>query len=179
MNHSDAGARVPANAEPALSPAKGLLVLLAIIVLVALFLWLSHAVGVVQVWAGFLFILYWAGLEHVQMEKLLPSIVGSLSGLGLAYAIHALPPLLGGAGWAIVLAAIVLAVYCHVMKWVPTIVNMALMLFLTVGTVPAVQQHADLTNAFAGLVLGILFTVVLVVGGKWAAGKLGKRPTQA
>lgn len=88
-------------ARPELSPAKGLLVLSAIIVLVALFLWLSHTVGVVQVWAGFLFILYWAGLEHVQMERLLPSVVGSLSGLGLAYGMNVLPEQLGNTGWAI------------------------------------------------------------------------------
>lgn len=166
-------------ARPELSPAKGLLVLSAIIVLVALFLWLSHTVGVVQVWAGFLFILYWAGLEHVQMERLLPSVVGSLSGLGLAYGMNVLPEQLGNTGWAIFLGAVLVAVYCQVMGWLPVVVNMAMMLFLTVGTVLAVQQHADLSNAFAALVLGIVFMVVLVVGGNWAMGTFGKRPPQA
>lgn len=65
------------------------------------------------------------------------------------------------------------------MGWLPVVVNMAMMLFLTVGTVPAVQQHADLSNAFAALVLGIVFMVVLVVGGNWAMGTFGKRPPQA
>ena len=176
MNHAAAETRAAPHVRPALSPAKGLLVLLAIIVLVVAFLALSHAAGVTEVWAGFLFVLYWAAIEHVQMEKLVPSIVGSVAGLGIAYAMHAVPPLMGGAGWAIVLGVVVVAVYCQVMGWAPTLVNVAMMLFLTVGVVPAVQQHANWQDAFAGLGLGIAFMVVLVVGGKWAAQKLTRRP---
>lgn len=175
MNQTVAETRSTPDAPPALSPSKGLLVLVAIIALVALFLTLSHLVNVVEVWAGFLFILYWAGLQHLQMDKLAPSVVGALTGLGLAYALYALPPLLGGAGWAIVLGAVVVAIYCQVMGWLPIMINLATMLFLTVGTIPAVQQHAGLPNAFAALILGIVFMVVLVVGGQWTMQKLAKR----
>ncbi len=73
MNHTVAATRAGADARPALTPGKGLLALLAVVVLVAAFVWMNHALGVSQVWAGFLFILYWAGLEHVQMERLVPS----------------------------------------------------------------------------------------------------------
>ncbi len=177
MNHTVAATRAGADARPALTPGKGLLALLAVVVLVAAFVWMNHALGVSQVWAGFLFILYWAGLEHVQMERLVPSSVGALAGLGIAYALHVLPPQLGATGWAIVVGLILVAIYCQIMGWLPIVVNMATMLFLTVGCVPAVQQHADLVNAFAALVSGIVFMVVLVVGGKWVAARFGKTPT--
>lgn len=136
MNPATVSAQPVARAAPALSPAKGLLMLLAIAVLVALFL-----------------------------------------GLSLAYAMHTLPPLLGGAGWAIAIGALLMVIYCQVMGWLPIAINMATMLFLTVGTIPAVQQHADLAGAFAGLILGILFMAVIVVGGDWTMRKLAKRST--
>lgn len=178
MNPSAASAQPVAPAAPALSPAKGLLALLAIIVLVALFIGLTHVAGVAEFWTGFLFILYWAGFEHVQREKLPHAVVGSLLGLSLAYALHALPPLLGGAGWAIALGALLVAIYCQVMGWLPIAINMATMLFLTVGTIPAVQQHADLAGAFAGLVLGILFMTIIVIGGTWAMQKMAGRSAE-
>ena len=176
MNHTPPGTHTGADARASLTPGKGLLVLLAIVILVAAFIWMTHALGISQAWPGFLFILYWAGLEHVQMERLAPSVVGALAGFGIGWAMHVLPPLLGVAGWAIVLGTILVAIYCHVMGWLPVVVNMATMLFLTVGTVPAVQEHADLTDAFAALLCGMVFIVVLVVGGKWVAGRFGRKP---
>lgn len=120
-------------------------------------------------------VLYWGAVEHLQREKLLPAIVGSLLGLSLAYAMYGLPPMLGGSGWPIAIGAVLVAIYCQVMGWLPIAINAATMLFLTVGTIPAVQAHADLEGAFAGLVLGILFMAVIVMGGGWAAQKLAPR----
>lgn len=176
MNRTVDTAQASGAAQPPLTPGKGLLALLAIIVLVALYLWLAHAVGVSEVWPGMLFVLYWAALEHVQMDRLVPSAVGALCGLGLAFAMQPLPQWLGDAGWAVFLALILVAVYCHVMKWLTTVVNLAFMLYLTVGTIPAVQQHADHANAFAGLLFGIVFMVVLVGGGKWVVARRAGRP---
>lgn len=178
MSQSVAEAGATAAAQPALTPGKGLLVLLAIVVLVSLYVWLAHTVGVVQVWPGMLFVLFWAAIEHVQMDKLVPSAVGALCGLGLAYSMQPLPEMLGtAAGWSVFLALILVAVYCHVMKWLTTVVNLAFMLYLTVGTIPVVQEHVDRNHAFAGLLFGIVFMTVLVVGGKWVMGTMAKRPT--
>jgi hypothetical protein len=175
MNQTVTDAAASPAAKPPLTPGKGLIALLAIIVLVALYLWLAHSVGVAEVWPGMLFVLYWAALEHVQMDRLVPSAVGALCGLALAFSLEPLPRLLGDMGWAVFLALVLIAVYCHVMKWLTTVVNLAFMLYLTVGTIPVVQQHADHKNAFGGLLFGIVFMVVLVVGGKWVAAKFAKR----
>ncbi len=176
MNHATPGNQTAVGTRPALTPGQGLLVLLAIVALVAAFIWMTHALGITQVWAGFLFILYWAAIEHVQMERLVPSVAGALAGFAIAWSIQILPPLLGGAGWAIVLGTILVAVYCQIMGWLPVVVNIATMLFLTVGSIPAVQQHADLSNAFAALLSGIVYMAVLVVGGKWVASRFGWKP---
>lgn len=161
--------------QPALSPVKGLLVLIAIIALVALFVAINHTVNIAEVWAGFLFILYWAGLQHLEMDKLLPSALGSLTGLALAYAMYILPSLLGGGGLAIAIGLIVIAVYCQIMGWLPVIINFATMIFLTVGTIPAVQQYTDLPKVFAALILGIIFIVICAGSSRLVMQKFGKK----
>lgn len=171
---NDATVAAPAAAPQsasAMTPAKGLLVLLGVVVVVGGFIGLNAALGIKEFWGGFLFLLYWTGIEHGKFEKLPGLIVGSLFGLGLAYLLLALPLWLGEPGGLVFLGLILVVVYCQIMGWLSLAVNMAAMLFLTVGTIPAVQGGADFAGALAALLLGIVYFGGLL----WLAGRLQKK----
>lgn len=164
-------AAVSAPASAAMTPAKGLLVLAGVVVVVGGFIALNAALGIHEFWGGFLFLLYWTGIEHMKFEKLPACIAGSLFGLLLAYLLFALPQWLGDIGGLVFLGLILVTVYCQIMGWFAVVVNMTAMLFLTVGTIPSVQSGADFAGVLAALVLGIVYFVGLL----WLAGRFNQR----
>jgi len=139
------------------TPGAGLLILTAVSVAIAMFITLNHALGIGDLWVSFLFLLYWAGLEKMQFEKLPRAILGALLGLALAYALQALPSLMGTSGWVLVGAAILASVYCLIIGWWPIAVNDATMLFLTVGTIPVVQAGTGFPKLLLALGVGIAY----------------------
>jgi hypothetical protein len=141
----------------AMTPAKGLLVLAGVVVVVGAFIGLNHVLGIKEFWAGFLFLLYWTGFEHMKFDKLPSCIVGALFGLLLAYLLFALPGWMGPTGGLVFLGLILVVIYCQIMGWLTLAINMCAMLFLTVGTIPVVQAGVNFANAFIALGLGIVF----------------------
>lgn len=153
-------------AAPApLTPAKGLLTLGIIIVMVVAFIAINHFIGIVDFWPGFLFILYWSSFEHLRIEKLPHCIVGASIGLLVAYALQTLPHAFGPMAAVIPISAIILMVYCQLMGWQPLFVNTATMLFLTVATMPALQMHGNFVSVFSGFGIGVVFFSALVIIG--------------
>jgi hypothetical protein len=136
MSH---GATTPAssnqNAVP-MTPGKGLLVLLGVIVVIGSFIALGSALGVKQFWIAFLFLLYWTGVEHAAFDKLLACVAGAVVGLALAWSLSLFPAWFGEKYGMICFGLLILVtVYCQIMGWLPVVVNLATMLFLTVGTI--------------------------------------------
>lgn len=162
----------------AMTPLKGLLMLGNIILFVAAFVALNYWIGIADFWAGFLFVLYWSSVEHLQEERLPHSIVGAVTGLLVSFAMQTLPHTLGTAGILIPLAAILGMIYCQVMGWLPMVVNTATMLFLTVATMPLLQTHGNFVSIFSGLGMGVAFFVTLVVGGSRLMAKFAKPAAQ-
>lgn len=158
--------------QSALTPVKGIGVLLAVIVAVAALVAIGMALELSALYGGFLFVLYWTGLCHADTTKFVPSVIGSLGGLTLAYALKTLPVMMGPAGMALALALVLLAIYALIMGWVPVLVNNAFMLFLTVGTIPALQEGVTLSQMARAVVVAAIYVGLLVlVGKKLAAGK--------
>tara|TARA_R110000772_G_scaffold46915_1_gene107137 strand:- start:11632 stop:12165 length:534 start_codon:yes stop_codon:yes gene_type:complete len=145
-----------------MTPVKGLLVLLGIIIVVAAFIALNTALGIHEFWAGFLFLLYWAGIEHFAWDKLAACVAGAIVGLLMACLVFALPRWLGDAGGLVVLALILVLIYCQVMGWLPVAINLTTMLFLTAGTIPAVQESVNFADAFISLGLAFIYFIGLV-----------------
>lgn len=141
-----------------MSPVKGLLILLAVIVVIAGYIAAAIALHLSEPWAGFLFLLYWSMAEQAKLDRIAPSAIGAFVGMGTAAMMALLPPAIGmGPGMAIFMAVVLVLVYAIIMGWAPIAVNMATMLFLTVGTIPHVQAHADFGQVFLGIIAGIVF----------------------
>lgn len=169
---SESGA-AGASSAAGMSPLQGLGVLLGVIVAVAALIGIGMALELSALYGGFLFVLYWTGFCHAEMDKFLPAVIGSLGGLVLAYALKALPLVLAGsAGMVVALLLVLLAIYAIIMGWVPMLVNNAFMLFLTVGTIPALHQDVTLSQMARAIVVAAIYVAVLVMlGKKLSAGK--------
>jgi hypothetical protein len=89
---------------------QGLGILLALVILIAIFLVITHALTLdTQVYAGFLFLLYWAGLMHGDRKAFPAALAGSLTGIAIGWCVHMQPLLLPGAVGGVLLALIILA----------------------------------------------------------------------
>lgn len=149
-------------AHAAMTPGKGLLVLAGIVVVVGAFIALNHALGITEFWVAFLFLLYWSSYEHMSFAALPRCIVGALVGLLYGFMLQTLPVVMGPAGGAVFLVAILALIYCQVMGWLPVAVNMMTMLFLTVVTIPTLQGTANFGVLLAAFALGLVYFVGLL-----------------
>lgn len=162
MREEAAAAGTP---EAQMSPVKALIGLGIIVVGVAVYIGLAMALGMESFYGGFLFILYWMGIKHTDMAEFWPGFVGGLAGLGIAWSLHNFAILFGTAGMVAALAIVLLTIYAMLMGWVPLVVNTATMLFLTVGTIPALQNDIEFSNLLTSYLYGaalIGVTMVLV-----------------
>ncbi|MFC3173128.1 hypothetical protein ACFOD9_02565 [Novosphingobium bradum] len=150
--------------EPAapLGKGKALLVLGGVVLAIAGFIALGAGLGLHKIHGGLLFITYWTGIRNADPAAFGPSLAGSLGGVamaaGLLYGIQA-----GGVGvalWAVVMLA---AMYALILGRLAGLVNMAMMLFLTIGTIPVMQAWDEL----AGMALSTLYAGVLCGAGLW------------
>jgi len=141
-----------------MSPLKGLGVLIAVIVAIAGYIAAAAALHLSEAWAGFLFLLYWSMVEQAKPDRIPRSAIGAFVGAGTAALMTLAPLAMGmGPGMALFLAVVLLLVYAIIMGWAPIAVNMATMIFLTVGTIPHVQGHADWRQVFFGILAGIVY----------------------
>lgn len=149
-------------AHAALTPGKGLLVLAGVVVVIGAFIALNHALGIADFWVAFLFLLYWSSFEKMSFAALPRCVVGALVGLLYGYMLQQLPVVMGPAGGAIFLVAILALIYFQLMGWFPVAVNMMTMLFLTVVTIPTLQGTANFGVLLSALALGLAYFVGLL-----------------
>jgi len=161
--------------EARLSPAKAALITGAVIVVVAILIGIYYLLDIKPLFAGFLFALYWAGIKHSDLKEFTPALVGGLGGLALAAGLHHLPQLYGTAGMAAALAVVVWAIYTQIRNSLPMLVNPAFMLYLTVGTIPAVGAQEDYPGMAFALVVGAAYCGGLI----WLMGRLSGASAKA
>ncbi|MBS0377426.1 MAG: hypothetical protein JSS29_02985 [Proteobacteria bacterium] len=149
---------------PAISPGKGILALLAVVVFVAAYLLLTDALRLTEAWAGFLFLVCWS-FSQLNVSKLAACAVGAFIGVLVAYALQKLPPMMGTVAYAPILGVILVMVYCQIMGWLTMVVNLTTMTFLTVGAMPVVQAHVSFPNLMATLAFGVAYFAGLVLAG--------------
>ena len=65
--------------------------------------------------------------------------------------------------WGIIL--VLLAIYAIIMKWLPILINYAFMLFLTVGSIPALHNDTTLWAMACAVIVPAAYTGALVFGG--------------
>ena len=157
---------VPAASPP--SAGRALLMLPVIAGLIAAYMALGNMLGIVSIFAGFFFLLYWAGIKHADPGAFAPTLLGGLGGLVLAFLLHVLPADFGAIGGAAALLLVVTAIYIQIRELFPLVINLAFMLYLTLGTVPAVAETADFIGmGIAVLLAASFFGGLMFLVGRW------------
>jgi hypothetical protein len=141
-----------------MTTSKAIATLVAIVVVVVAFIVLTLSLGIQDYWAGFLFLFYWGTTEHLKLDRLPYAALGSVGGLTLAMAPAWLTPWMGaGSATAAMIVVMLLCIFALIKGVATLFCNSAMMLFLTVATIPAVVSHATPTGLYSALVAGILF----------------------
>ena len=130
------------------------------VVTVGIITWIllgSLALNITSFFASLLFLWFWAGVEEANFDRWLPTLVGAFTGLLLALQIKYLPEELGTTGLIVSLLIVTLAVYVHIMDWIPVALNKAAMLFLTVFAAPPIIDNIDPIELATAIGVGALF----------------------
>ena len=132
------------------------------------------ALGLTSLYAGFLFLWYWGEVEGAETGRFLTSLVGAVCGIGLAWILQAFPVTFGMTGTVAAILLVLIAVYAHILKLLPFVINSATMLFLTVAAAPIILNQSDFTEVLASASLGAIFFGCVV----FTAKRLSSRSNQ-
>lgn len=162
--------------EAAATPGPVAAIAITAIIVILIVAWIAIAIGALRMSdttlvGAFMFLWYWANDEQMQFTRLVPAMLGSLVGIGIAWLLWYGPAAYGGAGLAAGLGALILALYLDITKTVPIAVNTATMLFLTLAAAPLIQLQVDWLELVKSTVLGGLF----FAGAVWGLQKLVAR----
>ena len=154
----DSAPPAPASSVPALSSVQALILIPVVLVVVAIFMAASAAACSAEFFVGFLFLLYWAGLEHADFKALPGAILGSLFGLILTLLLNVLTGRFGEVNGALGFLVLFLPVmFCQFRVLFPTVVNTAMVLQLMAGAISQVQAHADFRGMFINLAVAVVY----------------------
>lgn len=128
-----------------------------LVLVIAGYIALGSALGLVPLYAGFLLVWYFGAIDLLEPGALPAVAVGALCGTGTAYLLQQGLALYGPAGTLPVLALIVLALFCQLVGWLPLAINRAYMLYLTVMAAPLLQAQEDFVPVFAAIVVATIY----------------------
>ena len=152
--------------SPTLSPIAAFGILLGVIAVILGFLALVVLLNITEVWAGFLFLLYWGGIHHLELKEYPAATLGSLFGLLLIYLAHNLGTIVGlpDLSLPLFLGVICTVVYFQILGKFSLVINLAAMLFLTVGTIPQLAELDILNIAKAVALSALYFGLLAAIG---------------
>lgn len=141
-----------------LTPMVGLIITIVGIAVIDGWIFIGlKLLGISSFFASFLFYWYWAAVEGADLKQWPQSALGALVGLALAWQYHWLAGEFGTQGWIAGLIVIVIAVYIHIMNWVPLAINRSAMLFLTVLAAPIILDKLDPVEMSKAIALSALY----------------------
>ena len=124
-----------------------------------------------SLFGGLMMLWYWANIEQLDARRLLPSILGALVGIGLAFGMYYGASVYGPAGLIIALAVLVVAIYLDIVKLAPLFANGASMLYSIVAAAPLIQLKINWIELSAATVGGGLYFAAYVAVLKWVASR--------
>ncbi len=150
--------------DPVEGAAKGGRGPLAAIVIVAVagYILLAHALRLDPAYAGLLYFWYWAVVEEAGLPAMPSSLLGALLGVGTAALLqsairsHQPVEIIG------VLLLIVAAIVADVMKLMPFAINPCFMLFLTIASAPLIQGRENFVAVIEAILLAAAYFGMIV-----------------
>lgn len=168
-----------APAAPQLPLGMGLALWFGIVLVIAGFVAIGTLLGIVPLYAGFLFVWYWATVDKMDAKVLPATVIGACAGAATAGLAPYAAANWGAAGGLAVLALILVALLVHIMNWLPTVFNPAFMLFLTVASAPLIAAGENFQQMLLAIVVGAAYFGAVVLGGTRLMGMMRKSPAVA
>jgi len=103
---------------------------------------------------GSLFLLYWAAIQHQAWGEFLPSVIGGMFGIALAWLLLNGGALFGLPGTAASFVVLVCALFFYLRGQGHLVVNNGSMLFLLVATIPDLHVGQNAAVMILSLVIG-------------------------
>jgi hypothetical protein len=110
---------------------------------------------------------YWATVERLVFARLLPSAIGGLVGIGLAWGMFYGWSTYGAVGLAVGLFTLVIAIYLDIIRALPMVVNPATMLYSIVAAAPLVQLRVNWLQLCLATIGGALYFGAFVAAVTW------------
>lgn len=142
----------------------GIALWIAVLAAIAGFVAIGSAMSLEPLYAGFLLLWYWASIDKADFKALPKTTLGSFAGLALAWSLRVLPQELGGAGLAIALLVVALAILIQILNIAPFIVNAPFMLYLTVFAAPVLQREESFSAVAVSIAAGTIYFACFVWG---------------
>lgn len=157
----------------ALPPQKAVFVILLLFPIIGAYFLMSAALGLAATYAGFVFLLYWAGFRGGGNAELAPALVGMTAAIGTCWMLFVLPAMMGPAGYALPLMLILISVFCLICGWLAIVFNQGFMLMLTVGGIAPLAA----TNPYADMAACVVLAAAYFGGLKLAYDVYASRHT--
>lgn len=156
---SEMGRNVDPEGTPstALSPKMAAIGIVLLFPLIGAYFAITIAFGLAATYAGFVFLLYWAGLRGARNAEIAPAMIGMIAAIGICWMLHALPTTMGQAGLALPLILILISVFCLMCGWLPMLFNQGFMLMLTIGGIAPLAATNPYADMAACVVIGTAY----------------------
>jgi hypothetical protein len=143
-------------------------ILFALVVAMAGYIVIATRLGLDVMYGAFVFLWYWAICQNFNFKDVPSTLAGALVGV----AVSGLMQFGTVSGSLVATAAAMAFIACSIILSIlqrgTFIVNPSYFLFLTVTTIPLIQQQENLTKVAASVVLGIIYFGLIV----WVLGKV-------
>lgn len=123
-----------------------------ILAVVALYIFLTAAIGFSEFYIGLLFFTYWTQVQKSAVGQIVPSVLGSVLGVSVGFLVVAETTALTLTG----LAAVAALVFVFVFERLRIVVNTAMFLTITLVTIPVVGDSATYVGCLVALGLAVV-----------------------
>ncbi|TVV73383.1 hypothetical protein [Sphingomonas solaris] len=161
----------PEDAHARLSVPMTAVVLVGVFVFMGLFFALHTLLGVGMPVFGILFLIYWAAILKQDPAAFVPSVLGPLAGIALAWVLIVMPAQTGTAGMVVSRVILVVVLFCFTRGQAKLLVNNATMLFVTVAAVPEFDVGRNYGGMAGSVVLSAAYMGLVALGLR----EIGKR----
>jgi hypothetical protein len=134
-----------------------LLLLVGVVVFMAGLFGLYAALQIRMPSHGLLFLLYWGALLRQDRATFLPSVIGGVGGILLAWLLISASVLAGTPGTVASYAALAAVLFCYMRGQAGLVVNNSTMLFLAVSTIPELSVAKNAATMTESLLLGAAY----------------------
>jgi hypothetical protein len=145
------------NSFPPPTVLSTLLTMIGLIPGIGLLMLIFKETGITHYYLGFLFMIYWGAIMQMALPAFVPALLGSLTGMTIAWLPLGLLPIIGPTAYGVSMIAIAALLFCFLRGHIRVVVNIATMLFLTMSAIPELNLVENAPQMVAAVIIAALY----------------------